>query len=82
MTKIAIEITIVPRPCTRSTPSRLAQNTVATVTISPMSRRTGTNSSTGSSRYGPRPPARPLRSAISRSDSRIRALKAASIVPT
>ena len=63
------------RPITRATSA-----VVAAVT-KPSSTRTGTNSRSGSSRYAPSAPGRSLRSAASRSDSRIRALNAASIAP-
>ena len=62
-----------------STPVHVAKTITVTVRMTPISRRAGTKSSTGSSRYGPRPAARPFRSTVSRSDSLISALKAASM---
>ena len=62
-------------------PMARASRAVAPAVTSPSSSRTGMNSSSGSSRYAPRASGRPLRSATSRSDSRISALNAASIAP-
>ena len=78
----AIDSNSTPGSFASSTPVSVAKVMAVMAMTSPSSRRTGTNSNTGSSRYGPRPAARPLRSTVRRSDSRISALKAAPIVPT
>ena len=57
-----------PRGIGATAPIASARSAVAPAVTRPSSRRTGTNSRTGSSRYSPSAPGRPLRSAMSRSD--------------
>ena len=64
-----------------SMPMPRASSAVAAPVTRPSRSRTGMNSSSGSSRYDPSAPGRLERSATSRSDSRISALNAASMVP-
>ena len=78
----AVDSSSTPGSFTSSTPVSVAKMIEVIAMISPSSSRTGTKRRTGSSRYGPRPAARPLRSTVRRSDSRISALNAASMVPT
>ena len=74
-----------PRPSVTlwalSKPIASARSIVAVAVTRPSRNRRGRNSSSGSSRYAPSSPGRSVRSATSRSDSRISALNAASMVP-
>jgi hypothetical protein len=67
--------------CAASTPIPSAIRTVAPAVTTPMRKRNGMNSRSGSSRNCPSASGASLRSACSRSDSRISALNAASSAP-
>ena len=81
MTKAPIVRMTATSRCAADTPYALATSTVADTVASASSRRTGTKSRSGLSRYRASVSGRPLRSASSLRDSRIRALKDASIAP-
>ena len=81
ITNAATLSTTIVTLCAPSIPNARASSAVAVAVTRPSRKRTGTKRSSGSSRYAPSAPGRSLRSAMSRSDSRMSALNAASIAP-